>query len=263
VASALDRGHSVARHVPRLASACQGKADRRCSTSRWMAHALMVRPIHGNELSDTPKWARSFENLQPLTTAEGTLHEPRRGGRQNWRFCAAPPRRVRHNQLQIFGRASPRRYLRFSRRGDAILVSDSADDHDCHACGFATPHNHGPWTTHYFQAESCVGNRPPRGTPEGRRWATNEPDGRGLFEAAAAAFPRSCPHRMEHEFDDQKAGANVHSHGATPGDSRQRPARLNGTHNGFADGFYIRKISTTSRDGGIRTRGLLLPKQAR
>lgn len=25
----------------------------------------------------------------PLTTAEGTLPEPRRGGRQNWPFCAA------------------------------------------------------------------------------------------------------------------------------------------------------------------------------
>jgi hypothetical protein len=68
VASTVERGHSVARPVPRLASTCQGKADRRCSTSRWMAHALMVRPIHGNELSDARKWPGSFENLRPLTT---------------------------------------------------------------------------------------------------------------------------------------------------------------------------------------------------
>lgn len=59
--------------------------------------------IHGNESERQAQMAKSLENLQTLTTGDGTLPEPRRGGRQNWPLCAALPGEFDINRLQIFG----------------------------------------------------------------------------------------------------------------------------------------------------------------
>jgi hypothetical protein len=61
---------------------------------------------------------------------------------QNWNIWrdikAAQPASMAANNRRS-GRAN---IFRPSRRGDAVLVPDSADDHDCHAYGFAVLHNH-------------------------------------------------------------------------------------------------------------------------
>jgi len=98
-----------------------------------------------------------------------------------------------------------------NRRCDPALEPDSTDDHDCHACRFAAPHNHWALGNALFSADSDIG-RPtanceatPRSVSSARHLAGDPGTWRPSRTADLACKPLTGPVTQRESGSDPSA----------------------------------------------------------